>query len=323
MIPAEVDADLWAAACKAREQYWGRAVYLRGIIEFSNYCTQNCLYCGLRRDNRTLSRYALPEAVILAAAEQIKELGMGTVVLQAGEDYAFPATDLARLISQIKNNLGLAVTLSLGERPERDYALWREHGADRYLLKLETVEQDLYAQLRPGRRLAERLRCLACLRELGYETGSGLIVGLPGEKEDSITRGLDQLAELDLDMVSISPFVPAPGTPLAKAAPCALDTILTVMAQTRLRMPKAHIPVTSALSLHGEPVRRLALNVGNVLMPSLTPEAVRESYAIYAGKNQDGTDPRARAVNIINNLSAVGFTLPDGPGSAWRLQQGD
>lgn len=321
MIPPGLEQGLWAAARKAREQYWGRDVYLRGIVEFSNHCGQNCLYCGLRRDNRPLPRYALDERAIMSAAAQIRELNIGTVVLQSGEDAACSAAEVAGLISRIKTELGLAVTLSLGERPEQDYALWREHGADRYLLKLETVDRKLYARLRPGRNFAERLERLEIMRALGYETGSGLIVGLPGEEAGLVEEGLELLRGLSLDMVSISPFVPAPGTPLAAAAPCGLETILRVMAQTRLLMPEAHIPVTSALGLRGDAVRHLALEVGNVLMPSLTPEAVRGSYAIYAGKNQDGPDPKARAARLISNLRAAGFKLPPGPGSAWRLRR--
>ena len=319
MLPPGVDSDLWAQASRLREEYWSKAVYLRGIVEFSNYCVQNCLYCGLRRDNRALARYRLAEEAIFSAAAAVRDLGLGTVVLQTGEDTSYDAARLAALIARIKQELNLAITLSLGERSHADYALWREAGADRYLLKLETVDEALYARLRPGRLLNERLAALHNLAELGYETGSGLIVGLPGEDPAAFERGLEFLAGLHLDMVSMSPFTPAPGTPLAGESPCGLAEILNAMARTRILMPSAHIPVTSALGLHGDAVRLKALEVGDVLMPSLTPAEVRGNYAIYAGKNSGAEDPVTRATAMRELLLSAGCNLPPGPGSAWRL----
>lgn len=314
-----LDLDLWAEAVRLRKEYWGNAVYLRGIVEFSNYCGQNCLYCGLRRDNRALVRYRLLEEVVFDAAKAVRDLGLGTVVLQSGEDTACEAARLAELIRRIKQELGLAVTLSLGEHKREDYALWREAGADRYLLKLETLDEALYARLRPGRKLSERLAALQNLTELGYETGSGLIVGLPGEDPAALERGLVFLAGLRLDMVSMSPFTSAPGTPLAEAPPCGLAEILNAMTRTRVLMPSAHIPVTSALGLHGDAVRLKALEIGDVLMPSLTPAEVRGNYAIYAGKNSGEQAPVERAAAMRKMLLEAGFALPGGPGSAWRL----
>ncbi len=286
-----MDLDLWDEATRLREKYWGNAVYLRGIVEFSNHCGQNCLYCGLRRDNRALSRYHLGEDVVFAAAKGVRDLGLGTLVLQSGEDAACEAARLAELIERVKHELGLAVTLSLGERGYEDYALWREAGADRYLLKLETLDETLYARLRPGRTLGERLAALRNLAELGYETGSGLIVGLPGENPAALERGVEFLAGLGLDMVSMSPFTPAPGTPFADEPPCGLAEILNAMARAR------------------------------VLMPSLTPAEVRGDYVIYAGKNSDAQDPATRAAAMRKMLLEAGFTLPAGPGSAWRLMR--
>ena len=319
MLPSGVDSDLWAQAARLREEYWDKAVYLRGIVEFSNYCAQNCLYCGLRRANSGLSRYRLAGETIFAAAAAIRDLGLGTVVLQAGEDAAYDAVHLAELVARIKQELNLAVTLSLGERSRADYALWRKAGADRYLLKLETLDEALYARLRPGKKLGDRIAALETLAELDYETGSGLIVGLPGEGPAALERSLEFLAGFHLDMVSMSPFTPAPDTPLAKEPSCGLAEILSAMALTRALMPSAHIPVTSALGLHGDAVRLKALEVGDVLMPSLTPAEVRGSYAIYAGKNSGEQDPTVRATAMHDMLLAAGFDLPAGPGSAWRL----
>ena len=318
-LPRGVDPDSWAEAARLRKKHWDNDVFLRGIVEFSNHCGQNCLYCGLRRDNRELDRYCLDPETIFDAAGAVRGLGFGTVVLQAGEDADFDPASVAGLVSRIKEELELAVTLSLGEHSREVYALWRAAGADRYLLKLETLDENLYASLRPGRKLAARLQALEHLAELGYETGSGLIAGLPGESPVSFQRGLEFLAGLNLDMVSISPFVPAPGTPLAQAPACGLADILNAMAKTRQLMPTAHIPVTSALGLRGDEVRLLALEVGDVLMPSLTPESVRNSYAIYAGKNTGTQAPAARAESMRQMLTQAGFNLPTSPGSAWRL----
>lgn len=312
------DRPLWEKARALRARYWGKDVFLRGIVEFSNYCRQNCLYCGLRRDNLTLPRYRLDAESIYAAARNIASLGFGTIVLQSGEDPAYPAQELAALITRIKERLHLAVTLSLGEREQADYALWRKAGADRYLLKLESVDAAVYARLRPGKQLSDRWQTLHALRELGYETGSGFIAGLPETSESSLEQGLEQLAVFAPDMLSISPFTPHPDTPLGACAPYSAAKTLRAMSLARLALPKAHIPVTSALGLYGDAVRLKALEVGNVLMPSLTPESVREAYAIYPGKNEQTCGASARAAAMRDLVLRAGFRIPDGPGGAWR-----
>ncbi|SBV96632.1 Iron-only hydrogenase maturation protein HydE [uncultured delta proteobacterium] len=316
----------WDEAAALRRRCWGRDVFLRGIVEFSSHCRQNCLYCGLRRDNASLARYRLEPEEIFGRARAVRDLGIGTVVLQSGEDPAYSGPVMADLIRRIKGDLGLAVTLSLGERARAEYALWRAAGADRYLLKAETFDATLYARLRPGKRLDRRLDAVKALADLGYETGSGIIAGLPGlskEPADTLDKELDALAALRLDMVSISPFVPHPATPLGDQPAFGPAKTLAVMAAARLRMPTAHIPVTSALGLHGDAVRLKALEVADVLMPSLTPERVREEYAIYPGKNRQQATPEERAHAMRDMLAAAGFALPSGPGSAWRVSRGE
>ena len=305
-------------ACLLRRKYWGRKVFLRAIVEFSNHCSQNCLYCGLRRDNPGIKRYRLEYEQIYACAVLAKRLEMGTVVLQSGEDQWYSGQALADLIFRIKSELGLAVTLSLGERKRAEYALWREAGADRYLLKMETWDAKTYARLRPGRKLEERLESYMALAELGYETGSGIIAGLPGDTEDSLRQTCLRLAALKPDMLSISPFVPHPASPLREHPGLDAETTLQVMALARIAAPTAHIPVTSALGLQGDVVRLRALEVGDVLMPSLTPAKVREDYAIYAGKNRQAAMPEERAAAMRGLVLEAGFTLPSGAGSAWR-----
>lgn len=319
LLAGRHDDWLWEEACALRRRHWGRAVFLRGIVEFSNHCRQNCLYCGLRRDNGRLTRYRLSAEAIIAQAGVVAELGFGTLVLQSGEDPALDAVAFARLIRTIKDDLGLAVTLSLGERPEAEYTLWRKAGADRYLLKMETFQADLYTRLRPGKRLAERLRAYQTLADLGYETGTGLIGGLPGSTPETLAQDMEQLAGLHPDMLSISPFVPHPDTPLGQEPPFGVEESLRLTALSRLLVPAAHIPVTSALGLHGDAVRLKALAVADVLMPSLTPEQVRASYNIYPGKNESPQSPKARAAALRDLLLSQGFELPNGPGGAWRL----
>ena len=315
------DEQAWRQACALRRQHWGDAVFLRGIIEFSNYCKQNCLYCGLRRDNAKLARYRLTPEAILAATADIAALGIGTVVLQSGEDPHYDGPALAKIIRAVKERFGLAITLSVGERDVADYALWREAGADRYLLKMESFDQSLHARLRPGCSPDARLRAYEHLASLDYETGTGLIAGLPGETPDSAEQDMAELARLQADMISISPFIPHPDTPLGAHPACPPTTVLHRMALARIATPRAHIPVTSALALHGDAMRLQGLEVGDVLMPSLTPENVRAAYAIYPGKNAAPTPPKERAAAMQATLLEHGFSLPSGPGEAWRKKQ--
>ena len=315
------DEELLSEARRVRNFFWGNNVFLRGIIEFSNHCRQNCLYCGLRRDNKNLKRYRLGLDEIFQAARAIKDLGMGTVVLQSGEDLEYSGPDMARLIDRIKNSLGLAVTLSLGERVKADYAMWKNAGADRYLLKAETFSEVRHNALRPGAGLPRRLEALRHLIDLDFEYGSGLIGGLPDETPDALAFDLEQLSALKPDMISISPFTPHPDTPLHAHPPYGVPETLRLMAIARLMLPSAHIPVTSALGLYGDEVRLRGLRIANVLMPSLTPEAVLADYFIYPGKNAGTEAPADRAQAISNMLARHGFSLPEGPGGAWRRKR--
>ena len=312
------DGQIWSRACALRRQHWGTAVFLRGIIEFSNHCRQNCLYCGLRRDNARLARYRLMPEAIVAAAADIAALGIGTVVLQSGEDRHYDGPALAAVIRAVKKRYGLAVTLSVGERDVADYALWREAGADRYLLKMETLDKNLHDQLRPGCSLTTRLHAYEHLATLDYETGTGLIAGLPGETPELAERDMAELTLLRADMISISPFTPHPDTPLGAHPACPPETALHRMALARVATPTAHIPVTSALGLHGDALRLKGLEVGDVLMPSFTPEDVRAAYTIYPGKNAAAAPPPERAATMKAMLLEHGFSLPAGPGGSWR-----
>ncbi len=312
------DSSFREKAYSLRQQFWQNKVFLRGIVEFSNFCRQDCLYCGLRASNSILPRYRLDYDTIFNCSKAVKELGINTVVLQSGEDTSYDAKSFANLISKIKIELDLAITLSLGERTKEDYELFKKAGADRFLLKIETFCEKNYAFLRPNKTLKERLTCLENLRHLDYDLGSGIIAGLPNDTEKTLNISCEKLAALELDMISISPFTAHKDSPLAKHENFDANSTINIMALMRCLSPKAHIPVTSALSLHGEHIRLEALKYGNVIMPSLTPENFRTNYAIYDGKNDQVLSPVARAKDIEKSLITNGYVLGSGYGQAYR-----
>jgi biotin synthase len=228
--PQKLDS-LFHEADRVRKLRCGNAVHLRGIVEFSNHCRRDCLYCGLRRSNRSLRRYRLTPAEILESAQIARDTGIPSVVLQSGEDPGFGPREAAWVVSRIKR-MGLAVTLSMGELPVDGYRRLRDAGADRYLLKFETSDEGLYARLRPGCALRDRLACLAELKKAGYQVGSGTMIGLPGQSVASIAADIALFRELDLDMIGIGPFIPHPATPLAAAGVCCLEMVLKAVALT-------------------------------------------------------------------------------------------
>lgn len=257
----KAESALFRAAHNARLANVGPTVHVRGIIEFSNYCKQDCLYCGLRRSNTRLARYRMtPEQIVQAAKAALRVHKFGTFVLQSGEDPGYPADALAYVVRAIKQ-LGSAVTLSVGQRPYEDYELWRKAGADRFLLKFETSDPYLFKELNPSTTLDERLECLMNLRKLGYQIGTGIILGLPGQTREMVIGDLILLKQLDPEMVSIGPFIPHPDTPLGKSFPGAnadLDpenlvrSTWRTVALGRLMVPLAHIPATTALGVIGK-----------------------------------------------------------------------
>lgn len=315
--------DLFAAADRMRRSGVGDAVHLRAIIEFSNYCRRNCLYCGLRRNNKTLPRYRLAEEDIMDAAGRAAGLGYRTVVLQSGEDPYYSAAGVARLVERIKARHDLAVTLSLGEHSREDYRLWRDAGADRYLLKQETADPNLFGYLKPDGSLEERLQCLYWLKELGYQTGSGNMVGLPGQDTATLARDIALMRDLDVEMAGIGPFLPHQDTPLRDAAPGRLETTLVTLAVARLCLPRAHLPATTALSTLAPESHRLALSCGaNVIMPNLTPAGVRGQYLIYPQKADIKDDPVKAKKNIEALLARLARPLAADYGHAQKLQGG-
>ena len=301
--------ELFALADTVRQRYVGDEVHLRGIIEFSNYCTKQCHYCGLRAANKIVKRYRLSEDDILYTTQRAHKLGLKTVVLQSGEDPFYSVKQLARIIQHIKHETGMAVTMSVGERPYADYQRMREAGADRYLLKQETSDADLFARLRPQTTLAGRVQCLKWLKELGFQVGSGNMVGLPGQTTDTLARDLELMRELDVDMAGIGPFIAHPQTPLDGKPGGTLDMTLKVLAVARLIMPDVNLPATTALETIHPSGRKLALQSGaNVIMPNITPLTCRQHYSIYpnkAGIKDEPEDSLTTVKNLIGELGRV------------------
>lgn len=313
--------ELWREADRVRRECVGDEVHLRGLVEFSNHCARLCGYCGLRRDNRELGRYRMTSDEILACARDAVRFGYGTVVLQSGEDFGATAEWVEGVVRRLKSETPLAVTLSLGERREPELLLWRHAGADRYLLRFETSNETLYERIHPslpGVR-SDRIGMLRRLREMGYEVGSGVMVGIPGQSWDDLANDIAMFRHLDLDMIGVGPYIPHPATPLgnvmdrgtfpgrepaegasgdraAGGTPDLLPageqvpndelTTLKTVALTRLVCPHSNIPSTTALATidrdHG---RELGLRRGaNIVMPNLTPPEYRIIYEIYPGK---------------------------------------
>ena len=311
----EAKKHLFQLADKVREKQMGKQVHLRGIIEFSNYCSQDCLYCGLRRSNRKLRRYRLAAEEILAVARQAAKTGYGTIVLQSGEDEWYGAEMLAEIIRAIKKETEMAVTLSVGERDFADYCLWREAGADRYLLKFETADEKLYEYLRPGNQLAARIEKTQWLQQLGFQTGSGNMVGIPEQTRETLAADLMLICELSPAMAGIGPFISHPETPLKNALGGTVELTLKVLALTRLLLPRAHLPATTALESLDSQGRQKALACGaNVIMLNLTPLSYRDSYQIYPSKvSVAGTMEKARE-NMGKWLKSIGREVGEGLG---------
>lgn len=306
--PDSIEA-LFSKAQRVCASFCTQRVLLRGIIEFSSYCRNSCAYCGLRRQNTGLSRYRLDKAEILTAVQAIAALGIGTVVLQSGEDPELDPLWLASVIEEIKQNHDIAITLSVGEWPRSSYAAWRSAGADRFLLKIETSDPQLYQRLHPGMSFTRRLRCLDDLRELEYQSGSGIIVGLPGQDKASLARDLLWLQERDFDMISIGPFIPHPETPLATVPRGCLETNYRAIALARCLTRNAHIPATSALAARAPDQRHKGLLAGaNVIMPNCTPPASAPYYDIYphSGRTKlHGSQALEQAVQQIEQAGKV------------------
>jgi biotin synthase len=308
--PAQM-AELFAFADEIRRRHVGDGILLRGIVEFSNRCDNSCKYCGLNKTNTGLRRYKLTDRQILNCIEQIANAGIGTVVLQSGEQAELDASWFAGLIREIKTRFDIAITLSVGERPFDDYAMWKEAGADRYLLKIETTNRQLYQKLHPQMSLDNRLKCSKNLGMLGYQNGSGNIIGLPGQTISDIAEDIMFFARERFDMIGIGPFIPHPATALSDCSPGDVEMVLKTIAVTRIITKDAHLPATTAIgSLNGNDHRPDALMAGaNVLMPNFTSLPYRQLYEIYPGKRCSTEAPGTCGPCIDMMVNATGRTI--------------
>lgn len=321
--------ELWSVADRTRKAFVGDAVHLRGLVEISNRCGRQCAYCGLRAGNLTLERFRMSEEEILDCAREADRQGMGTVVLQGGEDYGLPAEWIASIIRRIKSETPLAVTLSLGERPQEELETWREAGADRYFLRFETSDESLYRAIHPllPDRPVHRVEMLQRLQALGYQTGSGIMIGIPGQGYESIAEDILLCRRLDLDMIGVGPWVPHPQTPLGSGrlkmtvgpggqVPNSELMTYKVIALMRLCCPEANIPATTALAtLDPDRGYELALGRGaNVIMPNMASMEYRKRYEIYP--KQDFLSRTGSTVqNIKTRIRSIGRTVGTGPGA--------
>ena len=325
---------LWAAADETRRRSVGDAVHLRGLIEVSNYCVRGCTYCGIRAANRGVERYRLPAGVVLDCARKAEKFGYGTLVMQSGEDYGIERDWMTDVLRRIGRETSIsAITLSLGERPDDDLAAWREAGADRYLLRFETSDDALYRHIHPDLpgKVSDRMAILRRLQALGYEAGTGIMVGIPGQTHASIADDIEIFRRMDMDMIGIGPYLPHPATPLGQEfarrhaagdwppdqAPNSELMTCKVVALTRLARPDANLPATTALSLVNKADGRAhgLQRGGNVVMPNLTPLAERERYEIYPEKAAVHETAEAINESIMALLASLGRTVGTGAGS--------
>ncbi len=302
--------ELFAAADDVRRQYVGDEIHLRGLIEFSNFCKNNCCYCGLRRDNKNIERYRIDEdTVFLLAEHAARYMGLKTIVLQSGEDMHFTTEKLCSLIRRIKS-LDVALTLSIGEKTAEEYLAYREAGADRFLLRIETTDKELYLRHDPGMSWENRAECIKNIGLAGMEIGSGVLVGLPGQMVESYADDILFFKEIDADMIGIGPFIPHPDTPLKSADGGTLIMALKVMALTRLLLPDINIPATTAMETLAPNGQVKALQAGaNVIMPNVTLTQYRKHYELYPGKSTTGYTPDESLRVLKEKIARLGRTV--------------
>ena len=309
--PMDVDY-LMAQAREVAQEQFGKGIFVRGLVELTNVCRNDCLYCGIRRSNSRLTRYSLTREQVLACCEQGYKTGFRTFVLQGGEWGEERSQWIADIIRDIR--LGwpdCAITLSLGEHPRETYALWREAGADRYLLRHETHNERLYSLLHPQEMtISHRLQCLDWLKELGYQVGAGIMVGAPFQSLNNIVEDIQYLIEFKPHMIGIGPFIPQQDTPFARFPAGSVDETARLYAIMRLAMPQALIPSTTAMASLAPDGRLLGILAGaNVVMPNLSPTDTRQLYALYDNKAALGAESAQGVKLLADELSTIGYRI--------------
>lgn len=295
-----------------REQEYGKDVYIRGLIEFTNICKNDCYYCGIRKSNDRAQRYRLTPDDILNCAREGYELGFRTFVLQGGEDGWFTGGRLEEIIRSIKGEFPeCAITLSVGERTKEDYKRWYQAGADRYLLRHETASENHYQSLHPpDMSWQNRKKCLFLLRDIGYQVGAGFMVGSPGQKVDNLVDDLRFLQELKPHMIGIGPYLSHPDTPFAGQPDGSYERTLVLLSVLRLLFPAVLLPATTALGTIAPDGREQGLLAGaNVLMPNLSPKSVRKKYELYHDKICTGEESAQGKDSLNRRVESIGYHI--------------
>lgn len=304
--------ELFRRADARRREYYGADVYIRGLIEFTNYCKNDCLYCGIRRSNRNARRYRLSREEILACCREGYALGYRTFVLQGGEDPWYTPERVEELVRAVKAaHPDCALTLSVGEQPREVYQAWFDAGADRYLLRHETANDDHYRSLHPAEMSPEnRKRCLWDLKDIGYQVGCGFMVGSPGQTPEYLAEDLLFIRALEPDMVGIGPFIPQHDTPLRYQPAGTLELTLFLLGLIRLMLPDVLLPATTALGTIHPRGRELGIQAGaNVCMPNLSPAEVREKYALYDNKICTGDEAAQCRRCLEARMASIGYRV--------------
>ncbi len=295
----------YEVADRVRKENKGDFVELRALLEFSNVCRLDCTYCGLRRSNENCTRFRMTPDEIVETAKASALAGYKTIVLQSGEDMWYTKEIIGDIVKRIKE-FNIAVTLSLGERDCADYLYWRKCGADRYLMKHETADEEIYATLHPDHTLKSRVDKLKYIKSIGYETGSGFMIGLPNQTAETIAKDLLLLKEIGCDMAGIGPFIPHPETPLGKASAGSTELTMRAVALARILLPNANLPATTALGVVDGKDKRSVFDRGaNVVMRKVTPTKYKRLYEIYPATFTD-TDISADRAELVKEISSLG-----------------
>ncbi len=309
-LTEEEEQFLYERAREVREIHYGKEVYLRGLIEFTNYCRNDCYYCGIRRSNSHASRYRLSREEILDCAEKGYDLGFRTFVLQGGEDLHYSDEEICSIVQKIRiSHPDCAVTLSIGERSRESYQKYYNAGAERYLLRHETADPEHYARLHPKElSLANRKRCLKDLKEIGFQVGCGMMVGSPCQTADNLMDDLFYMKNLSPHMIGIGPFIPQKDTPFGTESPGTLTDTLHLLGIIRLMFPDVLLPATTALGTIHPLGRELGVKAGaNVVMPNLSPRGVRDKYMLYDGKICTGDEAAECRRCMERRIASTGY----------------
>lgn len=308
----ELAEYLFEQAREVREEQYGKDVYIRGLIEFTNYCKNDCYYCGIRKSNPNASRYRLIKEDILECCQHGYELGFRTFVLQGGEDGHFNDERMVEIVSAIKEqHPDCAITLSIGEKSKESYQKFYDAGAERYLLRHETYDSEHYSRLHPPiLSAAERQQCLWDLKEIGYQVGTGFMVGSPYQTAENLAEDMLFLKDLNPQMVGIGPFIPHKDTQFANEAAGTLELTLFMLGLIRLMLPKVLLPATTALGTIDPNGRELGILAGaNVVMPNLSPLSVRKKYMLYNDKISTGDEAAESVEHLKLRMKKIGYEV--------------